>query len=941
MKRFIQSLLFLFLIGILQGSAQNTAIPIDKNVKIGKLSNGLTYYIRSNKKPENKVELRLVVNAGSIQEDDDQQGLAHMCEHMAFNGTKNFKKNDIVSYLQSIGVGFGNDLNAYTSFDETVYMLPIPTDKPGNLEKGFQILEDWAHNVTYLDEDIESERNVILEESRMGKGAQDRIMRKVLPLIFQGSKYANRLPIGLDSIIKNHPYETIRRFYKDWYRPNLMAVIVVGDVDVAKAEALIKKHFSGLVNPANERVRKYEVLPPYQQTKAIIVTDKEATAYQAEIVYSAEPSKSATTLEEFKNDIIENIFTTLINQRLRELTQKENPPFLGASVYFDSYARGYKGLQAQTYAGGGDIKKAIIALVEEIERAKRFGFTNTEVERAKTNLLTRMERSYNERSKTESYSYVEEYIRNFLNNEPIPGIETEYQYYKELLPKITAADVSAVANKLKVNNNYVAIISGPESANNTLPTPDELINLINTTAAKTDIKPYEDKIVSTTLLTKEPKAGKIVSSTKNAVLGTTTYTLSNGIKVTVKKTNFKNDQILMSARRFGGQNNYGIEDKYNANFLTQVIGAMGIGSFNPTDLRKALTGKTATVNLSFGPITEGFTGNSSVKDFETMLQLLTLYVTEPRKDTSLFKSFVQKSKSQTAFMMANPQFAFIDTFYKAMYNNNPLAPVALPKANFYDQINLDRTLAIYKTHFEDMSGMHFAFVGSLPKDTTERLIEKYIASLPVSGKKFTYKDNGVRPVKGKVNLNVQKGKEQQALVLAMYSGEVPYSEELDLRADAISEVLNIKIIEELREKIQGIYSGGIFGSVQKYPYSNYTYFAQLPCGPEKVDTLIYALNSEINKLKVNGPGAEDVKKVKSQWIEQYKTSVKENGTWLQKIQSIMVEGASADRFINYEKYVNALTAKQIQETAQLLFNDKNVLIGVLKPEPKKEEEQKD
>lgn len=935
MRLLKQMMLLVLAFTVVYSYAQDTKIPVDPKVKIGKLANGLTYYIRSNKKPEKKVELRLVINAGSILEDDDQQGLAHMCEHMAFNGTTNFKKNDIVSYLQSIGVGFGNDLNAYTSFDETVYMLPIPLDKPGNLEKGFQILEDWAHNVTYLSEDIDGERNIILEESRLGKGAEDRMFKKVYPVLFEGSKYANRLPIGVDSIIKNHKYDAIRRFYKDWYRPNLMAVIVVGDVDAATAEAMIKKHFAGLTNPANERARTYAAVPPYSSNKGLVVTDKEATMYRAELAYSAAVSTEATTLNEYKADIIKQIFTTIVNQRLRELTQKENPPFLGAGVGFDSYARGYESFQAQAYAGAGDIAKGVAALVEEIEKVKRFGVTKDELARVKTNLLTQMERSFKEKDKTESASYVEEYIRNFLTNEPMPGIEVEYNYYKQLLPNISLEDVNAVANSLKSNSNFAAFVTGPEAADVKLPSGDELVALVNNTAAKKDIKAYEEKVVTAKLFSRELKAGSIVSSVKNEKLGTTTYTLSNGIKVTVKKTDFKNDQILMGARRFGGTNNYDVKDKYNTTYATQVIGAMGVGAFNPTDLRKALTGKTASVNPVFTPTTDGFSGSSTVKDFETMLQLLNLYVYEPRKDTALFKSFVQKGKSQTVFMMANPQVSFIDTLYKTMYNNNPLAPIAIPKAAYYDGIDLDRTMAIFKERFGDLTGMHFTFVGSLPKDTTEMLIKKYIASLPVSGKQFKFKDNGLRPAKGVKNINVFKGKEEKALILAMYSGEVPYSEDLELKASAISEVLNIKIIEDLREKIQGIYGGGIFGGVEKYPYGNYTYFAQLPCGPAKADTLIVALNSQIDSIKLKGPDKATLDKVKQQWIEQAKTSIKENGTWLQKIQSVLLEGENPDRFLNYEKYVNALTPEQIKATANLLFNGKNMITAVLKPEEKK------
>ena len=437
-------------------------LPVDPKVKIGKLSNGLTYYIRQNKKPEQKVELRLVINAGSVLEDEDQQGLAHLNEHMAFNGTTHFKKNDIISFLQSIGVTFGNDLNAYTGFDETVYILPIPTDKPGNLDKGFQILEDWAHNITNKDEDIDAERAVVLEESRLGKGADDRMFRKIYPSLFEGSKYAERLPIGIDSIIKNAKYESLRRFYKEWYRPDLMAVIVVGDIEPAKAEELIKKHFSNLATPANARARQSIPVPPYTKSSGLVVTDKEATSYVIQLNYSATPEMEDPTLNGYKEDIIKNIFITLLNQRMRELTQKENPPFLYAGASFASYARGYEAFNAEIGIGTGDPLKGLEAFTSEMERVKKYGFTQAELDRIKKNFLSQMERIFNERDKTESANYADEYIRNFLTQEPMPGIEKEYEYYQKLLPQITLNEVNAVAEILKQNSNKLITLAGPE-----------------------------------------------------------------------------------------------------------------------------------------------------------------------------------------------------------------------------------------------------------------------------------------------------------------------------------------------------------------------------------------------------------------------------------------------------------------------------------------------
>lgn len=911
------------------------SIPKDPNVKIGKLANGLKYYIRQNKKPEQKVELRLVVNAGSILEDDDQQGLAHMSEHMAFNGTKNFKKNDIISFLQTIGVQFGADLNAYTSFDETVYILPIPLDKPANLEKGFQVIEDWAHQVTDLDDDVNGERAVILEESRSGKGADDRMMRKLYPYLFANSKYADRLPIGLDSLIKDFKPDVIRRFYHDWYRPDLMAVIVVGDIDPVKAEELVKKHFANIQNPANERSRIFTAIKPFAKNEALVITDKEATNYSASIAYSAFPEKQSTTVGGYKNDILKNIFTTLLNQRLRELTQKENPPFLYAGVGFGSEARGYDQFGAQTGFANGGANKALAALMEEIERVKRFGFTQPELDRTKQNLMAGMDKQFNEKNKTESSGYAEEYIRNFLTNEPIPGIAVEYGYYQSLLPQITLDDVNNVAKKTQQTPNFLISMTGPvASAGNSLPTSDELLATATTTAARTDITPYQEKTVNTKILDKMPKPGKVIKETNDPILGTKTWILSNGTTVTIKKTDFKNDEIQVAGRRPGGTSNYGVADKFSAQYATTVAATMGYGHFSPVDLQKALAGKTVSATAVLSGTTDGFSGSSTVKDLETMFQLLYLKATEPRIDTGLFKSFVQKSKAQMVFALADPQTSFIDTLMKTVYGNNPLGPIAVPKPEYFDKINMERAIAIYKERFGDASGINFAIVGSIDEAKLKPLVEAYIGGLPSTQKKFNFKDNGVRTIKGKVDLNVFKGQAEKSLILEMYSGEIPYTEDMDLKANAISEVLNIRINEELREKIQGIYSGGMQGNLEKLPYPHYSFFIELPCGPAKVDTLLIAMTAEINKLKNEGPSQANLDKVKQQWLEQNKTSMKENGTWLSEILETKFPGTDVDRFLHYNKYVKALTIKQVQDASKILLNNKNVVTAVLRPEKK-------
>lgn len=914
-----------------------TELPLNPKVKIGKLENGLTYYILPNKKPESKVELRLVLNAGSINEDDDQQGLAHMTEHMAFNGTTHFKKNEIISFLQDIGVGFGNDLNAYTGFDETVYILPIPTSKPENLEKGFKVLEDWASNITFNNDDIDAERNVILEESRLGKGAVDRMYRSLDAVLYKGSMYGKRLPIGIDSIIQHFKHDAIKRYYRDWYRPNLMAVIVVGDITVEKAEEYIKNHFSNLKNPVQARERKVETANTFAQSEVVILKDKEATNYAINVHYShIKRTIPANTEAGYKAHLTNKLFTAIFNQRLQELTQKPNPPIIYAAVDLGSYARGYNAFSVYSYAGNKTTTNAIEAIVTEIERAKQFGFTKDELERAKKNTISGLEKAFNNRDKTESSAFVEELIRYFLEKEPMPGIENEFEMSKRMLEEIQIDDVNQVLNLIKNQDHKVIAVMGPESDSAVVPSDSAKIARLVEQFESAEIKPYEEKQVSTQLLKSVPKKGKVISKIKNAALGTTDLILSNGIKVTLKKTDFKDDEIVLSASRLGGSGKYGVADRYTTSFLNEMIAAMGFGDFTPVDLKKSLAGKNANLATSFSTYKEGFSGNSSVKDLETMLQLLYLRVTEPRNDTALFNSFIQKQKDQYAMLAANPEYYFVDSFYDVLYNNNPLAPFLVPRISDIEKINLKRGMEIYKSHFGNMQGMQFAFVGNVDEKTIIPLLETYLASLPSKPTKSGIVDNKVRAIKGKKNFTVYKGIEEKSFVIASFAGEYPYNEDLALKADALNEVLNIRIIEELREKIQGIYGGGIFGNFAKYPTGNYSYFVQLPCGPEKIDTLITALFNEIKTVRNKGIEESYLNKVKLQWKESHKESIKSNAEWASRLIGSKVDGKNIQRFTKFNSIVDKITIADIKQAATIFLNNQNVIIGKLMPEKYKQ-----
>ena len=924
---------FIFLYLVSFGQYKLTeSIPVDPNVKIGKLANGLTYYIRKNVKPEKKVELRLAINAGSVLENDNQRGLAHFMEHMGFNGTKNFKKNELVDYLQKAGVEFGADLNAYTSFDETVYILPIPTDDPKVVEQGFTVLEDWAFNNLFDKDEVEKERGVVLEESRLSKGSFERMSRQYFPRLFNGSKYAERLPIGTDDVLKNFKHETLKNFYKSWYRPNLTAVIVVGDIEPAEAEKKIKAHFAKFTNPANAPARP-AIIPIKQRTApdAMVVTDDEATNSFIQIFNFVKPAKKLKTWADYRESTVEGLISSLINQRLQELTQKPNPPFVFANTGFSPFLRGYTSFTSFAVLGETPVQEAIDALLAETNRARQFGFLQTELDRAKASLLNVAEKSFNEKDKSESGAIVQQYVNNFLQGNPIPGVEHRYKFLQQVLPTITLAEINALAKKMPSTANAFTLVEAPTSMKAKLPSGPDLLKAV-VAANNKPVKAYEEKAVAATLLDKTPTPGKITAETKNEKLGTTDLTLSNGITISIKPTTLKNDEIQMDAWRWGGFQRFDAADKESAQYSAVLVGQMGVKDMSPTDLRKFLAGKTVTVSPYLNNHEEGIEGRSSVKDFETFLQLMHLYYTQPRKDEGLFKSFIAKQKSQYASILSDPQAWYADTLSKVIYSNNPWADDPVPGAEDFDKINLDRSFAIYNQIFGNAHGMHYTFVGNIDVEKAKPLLEKYIGSLPASPRENKYKDNNVRMIKGLTEVNLKKGKESQAFINLIFEGETEYNREEKMHLAALIEVMNIKIIEKLREEMSNIYGGGFFGSIEKRPYVHYSIAAQIPCGPENVAKLEKALTDLIKDVQEKGVEQKDLDKVKETWKKQYHVNLQNNGYWLSVLSTAFIDQTNPENVLDYEQRVNAVKVEDLQKAAKKFLTLNNVVKAVLYPE---------
>lgn len=907
-----------------------TQIPVDPNVKIGTLKNGMRYYIRHNERPEDRVELRLVVNAGSILEDPDQLGLAHFTEHMAFNGTKNFEKNEIVNYLQSIGVQFGADLNAYTSFDETVYILPIPTDDEKILNQGLQILEDWAHNLSFDGPEIDKERGVVMEEWRLGQSGERRMLDKYLPVIYKDSRYAERLPIGTKENLETFSHETIKRFYKDWYRPDLMAVVAVGDIDVAQMEAKIKQYFGRIPAAKKPRERTEFTVPDHDDTYVSVLADKEATFAQVRLYFKTDP-KVETTAADYRDYLVGRAFTGMLNQRLQELTREAEPPFVFASTsYGGTWARSKDAFQAFGVVNEKGIKDGFQAIITELERVRRHGFTPGELKRYKMDLLKSYEVAYNERDKTESENYVDEYVNNFLEKEPIPGIEWEFDFAKQQVEGIALAEVNALIEKWITKNNRVVVVTAPEKEGVVLPTEEDL----KTAMARIrlmKVEPYEDAEFGENLMAELPTPGSIVSEKKNEALGVTELELSNGVRVFLKPTDFKNDEIVMTTWSPGGHSLASDENYQSASNASSLVNEGGVADYDLTTLQKALAGKSISVNPFIRELSEGVQGSTTPGDMETFFQLTNLYFTAPRKDKQAFQSFVTKNKSILSNLMANPQYYFIDQVQRTL-SSNSIRGGGFPTEADLDQIDLDKAFAFYQDRFSDVSDFTFFFVGSFEVNAIKPMLEQYIASLPSSGRKDEWKDNGVRPPDAPLEKVVKKGVDQKSQVVMYWEEEMPYDRKDNYYLQTFGEVMSIKLIELLREEKGGVYGVGAGGGGENMPYSKYTFRVQFPCSPENVDDLVAATVGELKKLQTEGISEEDLKKVKEGQRRELEVNMKDNSFWANTLRVYHYQGWDATDVLKAKERIDALTAKNLQDAAKKYIDPEEYIKIVLMPE---------
>lgn len=928
------SLALLCLVSAMCFAQAPTPVPIDSAVRVGHLDNGLTYYIRHNEYPKQRCEFHIAQAVGAILEEDDQNGLAHFLEHMAFNGTQHFPGKGIINYFESIGVNFGGNINAYTALDETVYRLSdVPTTREGIIDSALLVMHDWACGLLLLPEEIDAERGVIREEWRTGADANRRMWKALNPLMYPGSQYAKRDVIGDTAIINNFAYDALRAYYKKWYGPDNQAIVVVGDIDVDAIEAKIKALWADVPARENRGERPLYSVDDNQEPIIAVVTDNEAQVTRIELIYKKQPlpRELRGTDVAYVLDIANSLICDMIDNRMEELSLDPNASFVGGGSYYGELVKEKDQFLAVYVAKAGQEKKAYADLLFQLEKIRRYGFTNAELERVKTEKLAAFEKYYNERNTNRNISYTREYIRHFLDGEVIPGIAWEYETLQQLLPMLDITSINGMAQQLVTDENVIVSITAPDNAD--LPTEAELREGL---AAMHDlaIEAPVEEAVRTNLVEKAPKAGRIKKTTKNETLGTTEWLLSNGVRVILKPTDFKQDEILFSAHSFGGTsllNN--ADDLPSAALAADIVSLSGIGDFNYTELQKALTGKRVSMSPSIGGTTESMDGSSTIKDLETMLQLCYLYFTAPRRDEDAYAMLISLLETQLKNKEQNPKSIWYDSINIMANNYSPRAMVWNNES--LAKVNLDKALDIYRARFANPADFLFTFTGNIdPEDKAFRtMVCTWLGGMKTTKQRETAQDRGVRAPKG-----VQKNyftRSMQTRTGSNYiqytSYDIPYTLANNLNMNTIGRVLDIRYLESIREREGGSYGVGVAGYISRTPDHEAQLYMMFDTDPEKQERLMKVIHEEVQTILKDGPLADDLHKAKESMLKDFEEDLEKNGYW---------DGTILPRYYlrginyltDYAPAVRAITAESVQQMLQRLTASGNILEVVMLPE---------
>ena len=892
-------------------------LPLDPKVRTGVLENGLTYFVVQNAEPKGQAEFYIAQKVGSVLEEDNQRGLAHFLEHMAFNGSANFPGNGIISYLEKIGVKFGVNLNAGTSFDQTIYNISsVPVKRQGIIDSCLLILRDWSHSISLTDEDIEKERGVIREEFRTSSNAMLRMIEKMMPEIIPGSRYAYRLPIGTLDVINNFTPKEIRDYYNKWYRPDLQGIIVVGDIDPAAIEAQIKTLFGSIPKPVNPAERIEILVPDTKEALIFVGTDPEASNTNVQVMYKNNvlPKVMRETSAGLVMDYMNFIVTNMLTARFQELSQKADAPFTFAQASYGNYCFGITQTKdAFTIGAGakeGKLNETLKMMINEAEKVRRYGFTPSEYDRAKATYLSRLEQIFKEKDKQKNSYYVNQIVDHFITGNAIPGIETEYAMMQQVAPAITVAHVNEYAKTLPKDENLAIAVMMPQKEGLKVPSKDELMAVYQS-ALKEQVEPYKETLSNEPLVPVAPKAGKVVSEVKETMSGATVWNLSNGATVVVMKTDFKDDQILFSATSKGG---FSLIDKSEipaTKVISEVATLGGFGNFNATDLKKVLAGKNVSLRTSIEINSEGISGSSTPKDIETFMQLLYLNFTSMRQDNEAFQSFTARMKAQLENMAAQPMVAFSDTLQKALFNNNPYSQRL--DLEMLSKINYEKTLQLARARFANAADFTFIFVGNVDPAVLKPLAETYIASLPANkSQKESWKNTGMVPVKGEVVKHFNKEMQTpKATVYSIMSGKVAYNLENTILASMTKQVFDMVFTRTIREEEGGTYGVGVSMNVSYYPEEYFSFLFGFDTDVALKERLLNRARLEINNVMSKGVSPEDFSKIIEYMQKSYTQNLRENGYWLGAINSRYLIGK--DLHTEYDAILKSLTKEKLQK----------------------------
>lgn len=917
MKKLALTLLAITAFAVASIAQQAMPCPFDPNIRRGKLENGLTYYIRHNEKPAQRANFYIAQKVGSILEEEDQRGLAHFLEHMCFNGTENFPDKELLNYMERNGVKFGANVNAWTSIEQTVYMLTnVPTGNPGLIDSCMLVLHDWSSFVSLEGEEIEKERGVILEEMRQGQTAQMRIYDKMLPEVYPNSPYGYRMPIGTEQVIANFEHQALRDYYHKWYRPDLQGIIIIGDIDVNEIESRLKAIFADIPAPVDPAERTRFQVDDNEQPLVSVCSDVEETNYSLDVMY-----KHDAYPDEYKGDItywlkgyMDRLIGMMYNNRMEELTQKSNPPFIYGGGYYGTFlvSDTKDAWSSSAYAKDfGTINEAMNALVAENNRMRRFGFTNSEFERAKADLMKSVESQYDERSKKETGSYLYPILYHFLNNEPLLGIENEYMLLNQILPNIPVEAINQYATELITDSNIVITLTAPQKEGETLPTKEELLDMFNKANA-IEVEPYVETVSNEPLIAKLPKSGSIIGKVSDDTFNTVVLTLKNGVKVIYKPTTFKDDEIIMSAFSFGGYSVMDQSNPYTLQNINELMTLGGLGNFSAIDLPKVLAGKKARVTPSISNFTEGMSGSCSAKDIETMMQLIYLNFTALRTDNDAFQSSMARSKSLVANADSDPMTSFSDSITAVLYNNHPLAKRMTSEE--YDKVDYAKGLKMATERFADPNNFVFTFVGNINPETFEPLVEQYLGSLKSKKNKETWSDNGLKITNRDNICHYEKDMETpMATCYMIYNGAMEYTNENRIMMQMLSDIMDIVYTEKIREDEGGTYGVGTSGNLMLRPEPSFMFLVGFNTNKEMYEKLMGIAKAELQNIADNGPRAQDLQKVKEYLVKKHAEDLENNHYWIDLIQTEQRDGIN--RMDKFTETVNGVTANDIANIA--------------------------